>query len=270
MSVGEPEEMRSDLATVMGSWMRDAGAQDGRIWAVEATNAMHWNHVAEYRTLDDYRERHTLQYRALNESCTGLGAVVYKGYIYCQAYAHRRRSLTIIKMELATGAVEGRMRLAELAGHGGVPYRGWAGIYLHAQLQMDETGLWVLAAESTTRRLLLYSLDPDTLEVQFTLRTGKAKDGLGPGFLICGVLYALDSHYAENVVYIFDTKTGLGRELEPGELPFPHMDLAAIQYSPWDRTLHVWRVQREQQERRPGRRQSRVYGMPTLIELHTQ
>lgn len=194
--------------------------------------------------------------------------MLYKGYLYCQAYASRRKAVEILKFTLPGGDLVERATVTVMGGlRSGVPYRGWAGIYLHVQLLVDEHGMYVLAGDATTRKLIIYEIDPETLSIIKTYQTKQSKDMIGPAFMSCGVLYALDSHYANYIAFIYDTNTKLGRKLEDSDLVFPHMELASLHYSPFDQQLYGWRVTREPTDNRPGRRKSRVYGISEKIQL---
>ena len=135
----QEEEIRSDLAVVMGSWMRDTGEDNQKIWSVEGSNAMHWKTLAQYDNIQDYKNRIQAKFHTFSESCTGLGPVVYKNHLYCQAFANRRKAIEIIKFDLDNDQIATRFTVATLGKRrGGVPYKGWAGIYLHSQILYDK------------------------------------------------------------------------------------------------------------------------------------
>ena len=60
------------------------------------------------------------------------------------------------------------------------------------------------------------------MEVERTWMTNYPKRDLGNAFMICGVMYAVNSHVSvpTYIRYIFNTLTNQERFLEPGVMPF--------------------------------------------------
>ncbi len=273
--LGARETLRKALDTIIGTWMKDTGMNNGKVWAVEGSNALNWKNILEYSSEDNFKKRISSDYIELPETCSGLGAVVYKDHLYCQAGSSRRKRAEIIKYSFEDERIVTRGRLEPPGGGDiGVPYRGWAGIYLHLQLMVDENGMWAISGERHTKRLIIFSIDPDTLEILHVYRTTKNKDTIGPSFMSCGVLYATDSHYAVSVKYMYDTNTRNEKTLRKGQFTFPFMDLITVQYNPMDKMLYGWQITRKDNNKsgtmfhRSRGPKRKLYGLADRITPH--
>ena len=118
-------------------------------------------------------------------------------------------------------------------------YKGWAGAYLPIQLVVDESGLW-LVAPNKVANLTIYKLDMASLKIIKTFVTDIKKTTVGPGFMVCGVWYALNSHDAHYVKYMYNTHRERGHRINIDLLPTPESDLVTLQYNPTDRHIYTW------------------------------
>ena len=118
-------------------------------------------------------------------------------------------------------------------------YDGWAGAYVPVQLAIDQSGLW-LVAPNKQELLTIYKLDMESLKIIKTYVTEKKKKNIGPGVMICGVWYALNSHNAHYVSYMYNTHTESAQEFHKDILPTPEADLVTLQYNPIDQQVYTW------------------------------
>lgn len=114
------------------------------------------------------------------------------------------------------------------------------------EFAVDESGLWLLYPALDTEGfhqevILLIHLHPRDLQPIRSFRTGLRRGRYGNSFLVCGVLYAVDSterHYA-NVTYAYDTHT-LTHTVPGLALTNMHAHTSQLAYSPLDKKLYAW------------------------------
>ena len=225
--------------------MKDTARFDPRVFAVEESNALHWDELLEYSNEDDFIKRRLPTSHKLPERCSGLGAVVYNGDLYCQVFSHSKKNKpNIVRIRLYGDVLISR---AELPGkHVGT--KGWAGAYMSVQLSADSSGIWAIFA-GEDELLNIFQLDTNLNKLQ-GWRTTVAKNSVGPAFMVCGVMYAFDSHYANNIAYIYDTALSQGRHLTSNRIVMPFKDMATVHYNPTDSSLYMWTLVREEYRNR--------------------
>lgn len=121
-------------------------------------------------------------------------------------------------------------------------------IYCICQVEfaVDESGLWLLYPALDTEGfhqevILLIHLHHRDLQPIRTFRTGLRRGRYGNSFLVCGVLYGVDSmerHYA-NVTYAFDTHT-LTHTVPSLAITNVHAHTSQLAYNPMDKKLYAW------------------------------
>lgn len=117
---------------------------------------------------------------------------------------------------------------------------------LQVEFAVDESGLWLLYPALDTEGfhqevILLIHLHPRDLQPIQTFRTGLRRGRYGNSFLVCGVLYAVDSmerRYA-NVTYAFDTHT-LTHTVPSLAFTNMHAHNSQLAYCPLDKKLYSW------------------------------
>uniref|UniRef100_A0A673H0Z9 Olfactomedin-like protein 2B n=1 Tax=Sinocyclocheilus rhinocerous TaxID=307959 RepID=A0A673H0Z9_9TELE len=111
---------------------------------------------------------------------------------------------------------------------------------------VDESGLWLvypaLDEEGFHQEVIILSkLRPSDLQKEKSWRTGLRRNFYGNCFIICGVLYAVDSFERThaNISYAFDTHTHT--QMIP-RLPFVnnYTYTTQIDYNPKERMLYAW------------------------------
>ncbi|XP_034468925.1 olfactomedin-like protein 2B [Hippoglossus hippoglossus] len=217
-----------------GAWMRDARGHGNVIYL---TSGLYGNNLQEFRDMDTFKSGQASNSYKLPYSFTGTGHVVFNGAFYY----NRAFSRDVIRYDLRHRYVAAWTTL-----HDAILEEQAHRTQTEVEFAVDESGLWLLYPALDTEGfhqevILLTQLHPRDLQPIRSFRTGLRRGRYGNSFLVCGVLYAVNSmeHRYANVTYAFDTHT-LTHTVPSLAFTNMHAHTSQLAYCPLDKKLYAW------------------------------
>ncbi|XP_066147543.1 uncharacterized protein [Euwallacea fornicatus] len=183
-AVGKPVYNRFSDYTY-GCWMTDAHT-DARsyIWA---TNESSSNELIEYRNKTAFRGNHPANVYRLDHPFSGNSHVVFNGSFFYNVNGTKR----ILRYNLATK----NTKSLDLPGAMERTSKLYSGQYNYVDFCVDENGLWLIFAVPDSNNTAVMKVDIDKMTPQYTWNISLDHHKVGEMFIVCGVLYAVDSVY---------------------------------------------------------------------------
>lgn len=239
--VGEPVTFQKADSIVgrYGVWMKDPEPvpphSREHIWRIN-TVGTDIRQLYEYQDLDQFMKGHVSKVYLLPEPVESTGATVYRGSLYYQ----KRKSRTLLRFEMKSETILVRKDLANAGYRGVFPY-SWGG-YTDIDFAVDELGLWVIYSTNQAYGAIVISkLDPNTLEVEQTWATAIRKRAVANSFIICGVLYTINSYSNQNAVinFAYNTNTNSSKALAI-QFENRYRYNSMVDYNPAEKKILAW------------------------------
>ncbi len=129
-------------------------------------------------------------------------------------YYNQANTRNMVKYDLDSQSVVDTVELTN-AGYRNTYHYQWGG-YSDIDFAVDENGLWVLYATSSNSGQLVVSKLSEDLDIEDTWNTAsEVKTSMGNAFVVCGVVYAIDSYSGSSTTinYAYDTSDSSDQSL---------------------------------------------------------
>nr|XP_040223621.2 uncharacterized protein LOC120949998 isoform X1 [Anopheles coluzzii]XP_040223622.2 uncharacterized protein LOC120949998 isoform X1 [Anopheles coluzzii] len=207
-----------------GAWLKDPAARNDamekKVWATRENDT---HRLFEFANKTTYRNNVATKTYRLERPFRGNAHVVYNGSFYY----NERNSPRIIKYDLN---VERQTAMNELEG---VTTNGSNYLYTteinYMDFNVDDNGLWVIYGTPDSNNTMVVKLNENNLTVQYGWNISVNHHKVGEMFIVCGVLYAIDSVTERN------TKIRLALDLYHSKL----LDVSLAFTNPFRKTTTV-------------------------------
>ncbi|XP_053614722.1 uncharacterized protein LOC128677716 isoform X2 [Plodia interpunctella] len=173
---------------LFGAWLRDSNASDTqeKLWTTQENDV---ERLREYRSKVSFKADHVDEFHKLQKPFFGNGHIVYSGSFFYQANESGQPG-DIIRYDLT----QSRIKSVHLPhAHG----RLYTAQHNQVDFSADDNGLWAIYSmeSSNNTAVAKLSFDPnkDGLNIDYIWNISLNHKQVGEMFIVCGVLYALDS-----------------------------------------------------------------------------
>ncbi|XP_076332717.1 uncharacterized protein LOC143237394 isoform X2 [Tachypleus tridentatus] len=232
--VGKPVFQRYTKAA-WGNWMKDPlpprPEDEDKHWMTldsEKTTLYEYRDKVAFRK-HNYSKKYTLPYRFMGNS-----QVIFNGSFYY----NQEGTQNLVRFDLFTEATAA----AEIVD---AAYKGARRLYTsnhsYMDIAVDENGMWVIFAGNNTNNTLVMKFHPYTLRTEKMWNITLRHRNVGAMFIICGVLYAVDSvdERHTQISYAFDLYRNKGIEVKL-EFNNPFSQTKMVSYNPRYEALYTW------------------------------
>ncbi|XP_071093688.1 noelin-3-like [Haliotis cracherodii] len=223
-----------------GAFMKDVADDTGTIFIMAGSGSS--DRLVEYESEIDLQYSFTSITFDLPFKCQGTGHVIYRGCLYCQ----REGTSKIIKYKLDRMENMGEIDVTKTGMEN--QYAFEFGDINDIDLAVDEYGLWAIYnTPETAGKIMISRINDASMEIEQTWLTSYPRSLASNTFMICGVLYTVESfnETPNYIKYIFDTATAKDTVLKGGSLVFPALDdadvhVSMLDYNFKDGILYAW------------------------------
>ncbi|CAG9810132.1 unnamed protein product [Chironomus riparius] len=231
--VGKPVFF-SHLDITYGAWLRDPIAVENvtveKIWQ---TNENDPRNLYEYKTKYEYVKKIKPKKYPLPCIFKGNAHVIYNNhfYYYCQT------NESIIKYELKTEKAVKEKKLEDLNSS----HLLYSTQFNVVDFSIDDNGMWIIHSSPNSNYTIVSKLNVTTLEIQNSFNVSVYHDKLGEMFIVCGILYGVDSTTDTNTKIRFAFDIYKNKRIDV-EIPFsnPFTSTSTIGYNYNLRELYTW------------------------------
>lgn len=222
-----------------GAWMRDPITRDNltveKVWLTKEHEP---TIIHEFRNRIDYQKNISSRINPykLNKPFKGSANIIYNGYFY---YYYDEKS-EIIRYDLRNDNIAASFNIsAEIFNKTHLLYEE----KLHVvDFNADDNGIWIIHSAPNSNNTIVSKINETTLEPLITFDLSIQHPKIGEMFIICGVLYAVDSSSKRETKIRFALDLYTGNRLLDKEIDFrnPLNGTSTIAYNHNTKELYTW------------------------------
>uniref|UniRef100_UPI00358EC10F olfactomedin-4-like n=1 Tax=Myxine glutinosa TaxID=7769 RepID=UPI00358EC10F len=222
-----------------GVWGKDSNPVPGRenLYWVATDNSYYFRTFRLYSSSETLRHNAApLVQRTLPSYYASLNAVVFQNRLYFQRHGTR----TLFCYDLTRNSYVRSAQLPNAVYNNKFSYTGNS--YSDIDLAVDENGLWAIySTDQAMGRIVLSSLDNQTLAVTNTWNVPLYKPTASQGFMVCGVLYLTRpiTMHDEEIFFAYDTHTNTSKNMNI-VLEKKMEGMKSLDYNPADHKLYMY------------------------------